>query len=128
MIVLRWTVPLVVALMVLAIGGPSAPAEAMPFPPSRIGTSADYQGFINGRFLILNMHGGFLHPSIDPVQENIRYAAWMNAGAQPSMDKVAVAQAEALMVQMRSQPAEAPEAPEPLTPRQRFRKLMKGES
>ena len=53
----------------------------MPLPPSRIGTSADYQGFINGRFLILNMHGGMLHRSIDPVYENLRYAAWMNAGA-----------------------------------------------
>src|SRR5437763_9536795 len=81
MTVLRWTVPLVLALLVLSLGGSPAPAEAMPFPPSRIGTAADYQGFINGRFLILNMHGGFLHPTIDPVQENIRYAAWMNAGA-----------------------------------------------
>lgn len=53
----------------------------MPLPPSRIGTSADYQGFINGRFLILNMHGGILHRSIDPVYENIKYATWMNAGA-----------------------------------------------
>lgn len=79
--VLRWIVPLVLAVLVLAVGGPSAPAEAMPFPPSRIGTSADYQGFINGRFLILNMHGGFHHKSIDAVQENVRYAAWMNAGA-----------------------------------------------
>ena len=81
MTVLRWTVPLMLAVLVLSLGGSAAPAEAMPFPPSRIGTSADYQGFINGRFLILNMHGGFLHPSLDPVQENIRYAAWMNAGA-----------------------------------------------
>lgn len=81
MIVLRWTVPLLLALIVLTLGGPSAPAEAMPFPPSRLGTAADYQGYINGRFLILNMHGGFMHSSIDPVQENIRYAAWMNAGA-----------------------------------------------
>jgi hypothetical protein len=79
--VLRWTVPLIAALLVLTVSGPSAPAEAMPLPPSRIGTSADYHGFINGRFLILNMHGGILHRSIDPVQENIRYAAWMNAGA-----------------------------------------------
>ena len=81
MSVLRWTAPLIAALLVLTVSGPSAPAEAMPLPPSRIGTSADYQGFINGRFLILNMHGGILHRSIDPVQENIRYAAWMNAGA-----------------------------------------------
>jgi hypothetical protein len=79
--VLRWTAPFVLALFVLTLGGPPAPAEAMPFPPSRIGTAADYQGYINGRFLILNMHGGFLHPSLDPVQENIRYATWMNAGA-----------------------------------------------
>jgi hypothetical protein len=81
MTVLRWSVPFVLALLVLVLGSSPVPADAMPFPPSRIGTSADYQGFINGRFLILNMHGGFLHPSIDPVQENIRYAAWMNAGA-----------------------------------------------
>jgi hypothetical protein len=81
MTVLRWSVPFVLALLVLVLGSSPAPADAMPFPPNRIGTAADYQGFINGRFLILNMHGGFLHPSIDPVQENIRYAAWMNAGA-----------------------------------------------
>jgi hypothetical protein len=79
--VLRWTAPLILALLVLSVGRPSVPAQAMPLPPSRIGTSADYQGFINGRFLILNMHGGMLHRSIEPVQENIRYAAWMNAGA-----------------------------------------------
>ena len=36
---------------------------------------------VNGRFLILNMHGGMLHRSIDPVVENVRYASWMNAGA-----------------------------------------------
>ncbi|MFN8634143.1 MAG: hypothetical protein U0893_09825 [Chloroflexota bacterium] len=81
MSLLRWIVPVVAASIVLVAGGAPAPAEAMPFPPSRIGNSADYQGFINGRFLILNMHGGFMHRSIDPVQENIKYAAWMNAGA-----------------------------------------------
>jgi hypothetical protein len=79
--VLRWTLPLVAAILVLSLEGRPALVEATPFPPSMIGTSADYQGFINGRFLILNMHGGFLHRSIDPVQENIRYASWMNAGA-----------------------------------------------
>jgi hypothetical protein len=79
--VLRWTFPLIAALLVLTVSAPSAPAEAMPLPPSRLGTSADYQGFINGRFLILNMHGGILHPSVEPVYENIRYANWMNAGA-----------------------------------------------
>jgi hypothetical protein len=79
--VLRWITPLIAALIVLFTGPPPAPAEAMPLPPSRIGTSADYQGFINGRFLILNMHGGILHRSIDPVYENVRYATWMNAGA-----------------------------------------------
>jgi hypothetical protein len=78
---LRWIAPLAAAIVVLAAGPQPVPAEAMPMPPSRIGNSADYQGFINGRFLILNMHGGFLHRSIDPVQENIKYAAWMNAGA-----------------------------------------------
>jgi hypothetical protein len=78
--VLRWTAPLIVAVLVLLVGRSPAPAEAMPLPPSRIGTSADYQGFINGRFLILNMHGGMLHRSIDPVYENLRYATWMNAG------------------------------------------------
>ncbi|MCC7369843.1 MAG: hypothetical protein IT306_15555 [Chloroflexi bacterium] len=78
---LRWTAPFLIALAVLCAGVTPAPAQAMPVPPSRLGTSADYQGFINGRFLILNMHGGFIHRSIDPVQENIRYAAWMNAGA-----------------------------------------------
>ena len=80
---LRWTGPFLAALVVLCTGFTPAPAPAttMPIPPSKLGTAADYQGFINGRFLILNMHGGFMHRAIDPVQENIRYAAWMNAGA-----------------------------------------------
>ncbi len=81
MIVLRWLAPCVVALLVLLVGAGSGSADAAPLPPSRIGTSADYQGFVNGRFLILNMHGGLMHPQLDPVQEDVRYAAWMNAGA-----------------------------------------------
>jgi hypothetical protein len=80
-ILLRWLVPCVAALLVLVGGMPSVPADAAPLPPSRVGTAADYQGFVNGRFLILNMHGGLMHQQIDPVQENVRYAAWMNAGA-----------------------------------------------
>jgi hypothetical protein len=78
---LRWILPSLFAVLALKAGGVSPPAEAAPLPPSRIGNSADYQGYINGRFLILNMHGGLLHRSIDPAQENVRYAAWMNAGA-----------------------------------------------
>jgi hypothetical protein len=79
--VLRWMLPPVLAAIVLWVGAVPIPAEATPVPPSRIGNAADYQGFINGRFLILNMHGGLLHRDIDPAQENVRYAAWMDAGA-----------------------------------------------
>ncbi|MCC6175534.1 MAG: hypothetical protein IT305_09555 [Chloroflexi bacterium] len=78
---IRWLVPVLLALVVLFGGRASVPAEATPIPPGYLGTSADYQGFINGRFLILNMHGGLLHPDIEQVRENVRYAAWMNAGA-----------------------------------------------
>jgi len=78
----RRLAPLLAALL-LAIGValPSGPVDATPVPPELIGTSADFGGFLNGRFLILNMHGGFLHPIAGPIEENIRYAAWMNAGA-----------------------------------------------
>jgi hypothetical protein len=80
--VLRWTLPLLLAALVLAGGAfPPLLAEATPLPPSRLGTAADYQGFINGRFLILNMHGGMHQPNMLYAQENVRYAAWMNAGA-----------------------------------------------
>ena len=81
MIVVRWLAPCLLTLAVLLVHLPLNQATAAPLPPSRVGTSADYQGFVNGRFLILNMHGGLMHPQIDSVQENVRYAAWMNAGA-----------------------------------------------
>jgi hypothetical protein len=79
--VLRWLLACLCALLLLATDSAPEPAVATVLPPGRVGTSADYQGFINGRFLILNMHGGLSHSSIEPVQENVRYANWMNAGA-----------------------------------------------
>ena len=54
--------------------------------------------------------------------------AWMNAGPQSSMDAIARIQAECLTAQMSSQPTEAEQPDGHLTPRQRFHKLMKGES
>ena len=78
----RRVVPLALAAVLAAVSLlPMSPADATPYPPELIGGSADFRGFVNGRFLILNMHGGFSHPSVEPVEENIRYAAWMNAGA-----------------------------------------------
>lgn len=56
-------------------------ARATPVPPGSFDSPADYHGFLNGRFLLLNMHGALFHPGLAPVQENVRYAAWMNAGA-----------------------------------------------
>lgn len=81
MTTLRWIAPLLCALSALLVLRPPEQAEATPIPPGHLGTAADYRGFINGRFLILNMHGGLLHPSIEYSEENVRYAAWMNAGA-----------------------------------------------
>ena len=72
-------VALLLVLTVLAVGS-AGPARATPIPPSQIGGPAEYGGFVNGRFLLLNMHGGLLHPDIEPVRENVRYATWMNAG------------------------------------------------
>ncbi len=57
-----------------------APARATPIQPSLVGGPVEYQGYLNGQFLLLNMHGGLLHPDIEPARENVRYAAWMNAG------------------------------------------------
>lgn len=81
MTVLRWLAPLLCASIALAVGLPPDPAAATPIPPGMLGSSADYRGFVNGRFLILNMHGMLLHASSDYHQENVRYASWMNAGA-----------------------------------------------
>ncbi len=68
-------------LLAVVAAAPPATVDATPVPPELVGTSADFRGFVNGKFLILNMHGGFSHRSVDPIEENIRYAAWMNAGA-----------------------------------------------
>lgn len=78
----RRIVPLALAALLAAVAlVPPPSADATPVPPELVGSSADFRGFVNGRFLILNMHGGFSHPTTEPVEENIRYAAWMNAGA-----------------------------------------------
>jgi hypothetical protein len=54
--------------------------SATPTPPGVADSPADYYGYMNGRFLLLNMHGALFHPDIESVRENVRYAAWMNAG------------------------------------------------
>ncbi len=80
MALFRRLAPLALALLLAAAVMVPPPAAATPVPPELLGTAADYGGFVNGKFLILNMHGGFSHRAIEPVHENIRYAAWMNAG------------------------------------------------
>ena len=37
-------------------------------------------GYVNGRYLILNMHGALFHQDIADFQEDIAYASWLNAG------------------------------------------------
>jgi hypothetical protein len=37
-------------------------------------------GYVNGRYLILNMHGALFTSSLKHFQENVDYAEWMNAG------------------------------------------------
>jgi len=37
-------------------------------------------GYVNGRYLILNMHGALFHQDIGDFQEDIAYASWLNAG------------------------------------------------
>lgn len=37
-------------------------------------------GYVNGRFLILNMHGALFTEDVENFYENIVYANWMNAG------------------------------------------------
>lgn len=39
------------------------------------------RNYVNGRSLILNMHGMLFHDRLSDIQEDINYAAWMNAGA-----------------------------------------------
>ena len=54
--------------------------------------------------------------------------AWMNAEVREPMEAIAKTQAEALLAQMRSQPQDGPDTPNPLTRQQRFRKLLDGET
>ncbi|MFN8523608.1 MAG: hypothetical protein U0821_10975 [Chloroflexota bacterium] len=77
----RRLAPVVVAVVASFSLMASQAVHATPVPPDVIGGAATFGGFINGRFLILNMHGGLMHREIEPVRENVRYAAWMNAGA-----------------------------------------------
>ena len=37
-------------------------------------------GALNGRFLLLNMHGMLFHYDLRDAREDITYAAWLNAG------------------------------------------------
>ena len=36
-------------------------------------------GYLNGRFLLLNMHGLLFHADVDDIREHIAYATWLNA-------------------------------------------------
>lgn len=38
------------------------------------------RNFVNGRFVLLNMHGLLFHDDLADVVENIEYASWLNAG------------------------------------------------
>ncbi|MBA2449521.1 MAG: hypothetical protein H0V51_15995 [Chloroflexi bacterium] len=70
--------PLAFALLLGLLGADVA--RALPVPPGIADSPADYHGFLNGRFLLLNMHGALFHPGIEATREDVRYAAWMNAG------------------------------------------------
>jgi hypothetical protein len=37
-------------------------------------------GYLNGRFVILNIHGALFHQHVKNIHENIAYASWLNAG------------------------------------------------
>lgn len=50
------------------------PASDLPEPGRR------EIGYLNGRFLILNMHGAVFHEDLDDFHEDIAYARWLNAG------------------------------------------------
>ena len=75
-----------------AVRGAESPTEAT-LVGEEIGTSPELLpasdlpppgqreiGYVNGRFLILNMHGALFTNSVRHFQENVDYAAWMNAG------------------------------------------------
>jgi hypothetical protein len=50
-------------------------------PPSALPEAAERAvGSLNGRFLLLNMHGALFHENVKDLHENIAYADWMNAG------------------------------------------------
>jgi hypothetical protein len=51
-----------------------APAAELPEPGRR------QVGYLNGRFVILNMHGMLFHREIDNIHENLEYATWLRAG------------------------------------------------
>src|SRR5512144_2839505 len=53
--------------------GDSPVAAASRFSSSPVGT-------LNGRFLLLNMHGLLFHDQVRDIQESVAYARWMRAG------------------------------------------------
>lgn len=57
---------------------PAAPDLPMPDVMPEIGRREI--GYVNGRFLILNMHGALFHEDVADLYEDIAYASWMNAG------------------------------------------------
>jgi hypothetical protein len=92
---------LLAACLLLTALQPAAPAQGRETPasgdPATVGDAAGATleladpatwpeigrrevGYLNGRFLILNMHGALFHPDPANLYENIEYARWMNAG------------------------------------------------
>src|SRR5215212_4761521 len=62
------------------IGDEIAAAPELPLPDAVPEAGRREIGYLNGKFLILNMHGALFHQDVEDIQEDLAYATWLNAG------------------------------------------------
>lgn len=62
------------------IGEEIAAAPELPPPEALPEVGRREIGYLNGKFLILNMHGALFHQDVEDIYEDLSYANWLNAG------------------------------------------------
>src|SRR5690242_21815129 len=62
------------------IGDEIAAAPELPLPEAMPEPGRREIGYLNGKFLILNMHGALFHQDVEDIYEDLSYATWLNAG------------------------------------------------
>lgn len=70
---------LLLAIAVLSLSASPYPVTALPVSVTEEAFTSRISS-LNGRFLLLNMHGALFHSDLADLEEDIAYARWMNAG------------------------------------------------